>query len=44
VGTDDTTYEVVPSGHVGAVVGSKGPAQLYPTIADWFTDRATIGG
>lgn len=39
VGSDDTSYEVVSSGHVGAVVGSKGPAQLYPTIVDWFADK-----
>lgn len=39
-GSGDTEYVVVSSGHVGAVVGSKGPNRLYPKIGDWFAEKA----
>ncbi len=38
VSSDRTEYEVVSGGHVGSLVGSKGPKQLYPTISEWFED------
>ena len=36
--SDVTTFEA-KGGHVGAVVGSRAPTQLYPAIAQWLTDR-----
>jgi len=38
-GSDDTTVLTVPGGHVGAVVGSKASAELYPATAAWLRDR-----
>jgi polyhydroxyalkanoate synthase len=38
-GSDDTELLVVPGGHVGAVIGSKAPAKLYPAIAAWLSSR-----
>lgn len=38
-GTDDTEFFTVPGGHVGAVVGSKGPRTLYPKVADFFGEN-----
>lgn len=29
----------IPGGHVGAVVGSKGPKILYPQVVEWFSDK-----
>ncbi len=39
VGSDEVETLSVSGGHVGAVVGSKGPKVLYPAIADWFADK-----
>jgi polyhydroxyalkanoate synthase len=38
VGSEHTEYEIVSGGHVGALVGSKGPRQLYPRISEWFDE------
>lgn len=38
-GSADRELLVVPGGHVGAVVGSKAPAVLYPAIAKWLVER-----
>jgi polyhydroxyalkanoate synthase len=35
----DTKVLRVPGGHVGAVVGSKAAAVLYPAIRQWFTEK-----
>lgn len=39
VGADDTEMFVIPGGHVGAVVGSRGPKHCYPKITKWFSGR-----
>ncbi|MBL8604402.1 MAG: alpha/beta fold hydrolase [Myxococcales bacterium] len=39
VGTRDVTVLTVPGGHVGAVVGSRASAALYPSTAAWLRDR-----
>ncbi len=39
VGSDDATAHVVPGGHVGAVVGSKAPTELYPRIGEWLEQQ-----
>ena len=39
VGAEDREMFVVPGGHVGAVVGSRGPRHCYPKITEWFTTR-----
>lgn len=38
-GAKDKELLVVPGGHVGAVVGSKAPKNLYPAIGEWLEDR-----
>ena len=40
-GSEDTEYVTVSGGHVGAVVGSKGPRTLYPKISEWFAEKLT---
>ena len=42
VGTDDTEVVEVPGGHVGAVVGSKGPKMLYPAVAEWLEKKGAM--
>lgn len=39
VSSADIDTLCVPGGHVGAVVGSKGPRILYPKIVEWFGDK-----
>lgn len=39
VSSTDTEVLTVKGGHVGAVVGSKGPRDLYPGVAAWLKDR-----
>ncbi|HVO29904.1 MAG TPA: alpha/beta fold hydrolase [bacterium] len=39
VGAKDKEVLVVPGGHVGAVVGSKAPQNLYPAIGKWLEER-----
>lgn len=39
VSSTDKTLEVVPGGHVGAVVGSKASKVLYPLMARWLRAR-----
>ncbi len=39
VGSEQTDVLSVSGGHVGAVVGSKGPKVLYPAIAKWFGEK-----
>ena len=39
VGSSDKEVLTIPGGHVGAVVGSKAPAKLYPAVADWLKAR-----
>lgn len=41
VGSEDTEVLEVPGGHVGAVVGSRGPKTLYPAIADWIEKKGS---
>ena len=36
VASDDAEMFVIPGGHVGAVVGSRGPKHCYPKITNWF--------
>lgn len=38
-GTEDTEVITVPGGHVGAVVGRRASAELYPALASWFRER-----
>ena len=38
-GSQDTEYLHVSGGHVGALVGSRGPRTLYPKIGDWFGEK-----
>ncbi len=40
VGTEDTDVAVVPGGHVGAVVGSRARAHLYPRIARFVKEKS----
>ena len=39
VSSEETKILTVPGGHVGAVIGSRARAQLYPAIVDWFRTR-----
>lgn len=39
VGTKDRELFVIPGGHVGAVVGSRGPKKLYPRVTTWFSEK-----
>lgn len=39
VSSEDIEVLQINGGHVGAVVGSKAPKQLYPGIADWLKAR-----
>lgn len=41
VSSPDKELFVIRGGHVGAVVGSRAPVDLYPKITSWFTDRLT---
>jgi polyhydroxyalkanoate synthase len=34
--SEENEFLEVPGGHVGAVVGSRGPKVLYPQIVNWF--------
>ncbi|MFT4975465.1 MAG: polyhydroxyalkanoate synthase [Myxococcota bacterium] len=36
VGSTDTRAEVLPTGHIGVVVGSFGPRVFYPLLDEWF--------
>jgi len=38
-GSTDTTVVEIPGGHVGAVVGSKASAKLYPALCEWLNAR-----
>ncbi len=40
VSSDDITAEVLPTGHIGIVVGSYGPRCFYPYLDRWFRSRA----
>ena len=35
-------FEVISGGHIGALVGSRGPRTLYPKIVDWFDDTLAL--
>jgi polyhydroxyalkanoate synthase subunit PhaC len=39
VGAEDRTLLTIPGGHVGAVVGSRAPGELYGPMAEWLLDR-----
>ena len=39
VSADDKEMFVISGGHVGAVVGSRGPRKLYPKVVEWFGAR-----
>lgn len=43
VSSQDNEFLLVKGGHVGAVVGSRAPRQLYPAIVDWFESRCGYG-
>lgn len=38
----DAEVFTVPGGHVGAVVGNKAPALLYPKLATWLSGRLLV--
>ncbi len=42
VGSKDVTTEVLPTGHIGVVVGGAGPKLFYPLLNTWFR-RVTEG-
>ncbi|MGM0558717.1 MAG: alpha/beta fold hydrolase, partial [Myxococcota bacterium] len=37
--SEENEFLQVRGGHVGAVVGSRAPDQLYPSIVDWFEEQ-----
>ena len=39
VGAADREMFVMRGGHVGAVVGSRGPRELYPKLTGWFSEK-----
>ena len=39
ISSTDTEILTINGGHVGAVVGSRGPKELYPGVADWLTSK-----
>lgn len=39
VSSDDKEIFIISGGHVGAVVGSRGPRKLYPKVVEWFGQR-----
>jgi polyhydroxyalkanoate synthase len=39
VGSSDTSALAVPGGHVGAVVGSRAAAEMYPALIRWLAPR-----
>ncbi len=39
VNAEDSEIFVIPGGHVGAVVGSRGPKHLYPKVTQWFSEK-----
>ena len=39
VGSEDKEMYTIPGGHVGAVVGSRGPKHCYPKVVEWFGER-----
>ncbi len=41
VSSEDKELYVIPGGHVGGVVGSRGPRHCYPKITEWFGERLT---
>lgn len=40
VGAADVTLEVLPTGHIGLVVGRFGPQRFYPLLHEWFAARS----
>lgn len=42
VSSTESEHLSVPGGHVGAVVGSKGPRILYPAISEWFEEKLAV--
>jgi polyhydroxyalkanoate synthase len=42
VGSKDVTTEVMPTGHIGVIVGGAGPKLFYPLLDAWFR-RVTEG-
>ena len=39
VSSEDQSVLTIGGGHVGAVVGSRAPKQLYPAVAEWLIER-----
>jgi len=39
VSSEDESVLTISGGHVGAVVGSRAPKQLYPAVAAWLIER-----
>ncbi len=44
VSSQDVTTEVLPTGHIGVVVGGAGPKIFYPLLDRWFRRVAAEGG
>ncbi len=42
VSSEDKELYVIPGGHVGGVVGSRGPRHCYPKITEWFGKRLSV--
>ena len=40
VGSDDTTFIVVPGGHMGVFAGSRAPDLVWKPTADWLASRS----
>lgn len=40
VGSSDRAFHVVPGGHMGILSGSKAPATVWKTTADWLAERS----
>ncbi len=40
VGSDDATELLLPAGHVGLIIGSRGRKQCMPAMSDWMLDHS----
>ena len=43
VGSDDATELLLPAGHVGLIVGSRGRTQCMPAMSDWMLAHSGTG-
>ncbi|MEM9561376.1 MAG: alpha/beta fold hydrolase [Actinomycetota bacterium] len=44
VGSDDVTELLLPAGHVGLIIGTRGRTQCMPAMSDWMLAHSTFGG